>query len=127
MLYQVVEKEGFGVDWALVRYNEKALTRFDDRKKAIEAAVEYVTDRNCNNALTASEKLSNIECFMMTETGCFLGILDGKEWYLTYPKDIRDSQNPDKVVHAKNEVVKDSSFFLLEGKAEVAVRPLPGS
>lgn len=122
--YQVVEKDDYGTDWAPVRYNERALTRFDSEKEAIDIAVEYITDRNVNNALTAGEKLPNIECYMMTEKGCFLGILDGQPWYMTYPKDIVKNGT---IKHAKGDIVTDKKNDRLEGKTEVAVRTLPGT
>ncbi len=129
MAYQVVEKNDFATDWAPVRYNEKALTRFETQQEAMDAAVEYLTDCNCNNALTKEEKLANTECFMMTEDGVFFGMLDGKPWFLEYPKDImgNDSEGKPIVKHAKGDKVADRKFFMLEGKAEVAVRVLPGT
>lgn len=126
MKYQVVEKEDFGTDWAPVRFNERLLQRFDTEDIAKEEARAYVTDRNCNNALTPAEKLAQFEVFMMDDNGCYLGDLDGKPWYLTYPKDIKN-RNSDDLLHRKGDVVSDKSFFLLEGKAEVSVRPLPGT
>lgn len=110
--FQVVEKGDFGTDWALVRYNDQALSRFDTEADAIKVAVDYITDRNCNNALAKAEKKNAIEAFMMTEKGCYLGILDGEDWYLT---------------NRHNEVVKDAKYFELEGKTQVAVRPVPGT
>ena len=127
--YQVVEKDGYAMDWAPVRYNEKALTRFEDQASALKAAVAYITDRNCNNALTPDEKLSQFECFMQTEQGLFLGNLDAKPWYLNYPKNIVGKNDNNEVVtkHAKGDPIKDTKFFLLDGKTEVAVRILPGT
>jgi len=129
MAYQVVEKEDYAVDWAPVRYNERALTRFETKKEAVDAAIDYITDRNCNNPLTPAEKLTQFECFMQTEQGIFLGNLDGKPWYLTYPKDIvaKDENGDVFTKYAKGQPVSDTKFFLLEGKAEVAVRILPGT
>lgn len=128
--YQVVEKESFGVDWHPVRYHEKSLTRFDSEEVAMKAATEYMTDVNCNNSLTKDEKLSATEVFMQTDDGIFLGILDGKRWYLTYPKDSKDpkikTSDGKPLMHKKGEVVKDKSYYMLEGKTEVSVRPLPG-
>ena len=129
-VFQVVEKDDFGTDWAPVRYNERALTRFETEKEAIDIAVEYVTDRNVNNALTSAEKLANFECFIMTEKGCFLGILDGKPWYLTHPKDVmgKDNNGESIVKYAKGDAVTSKADdFRLEGKTEVAVRTLPGT
>lgn len=112
MTWQVVEKEDFGTDWHQVRYNAYALKRFDDHDEALEAASKYLTEVNCDNALTKAEKRQGFEAFMMTDKGCFLGILDGQDWYLT-----------DK----KGNAVVNKSYFELEGKTEVAVRQLPGS
>ena len=123
--WQVVEKEAFGTDWQPVRYYDRALTRFETEELAVAAAVDYVTERNCNNPLTKEAKLDAVEVFMMTKKGAFLGNLDKEPWYLTYPKDIKDKQAD--VVHAKGDIVQDSKFFALEGKTEVAVRPLPGT
>lgn len=124
--YQVVEKESFGVDWHPVRYHEKSLTRFETEDDARKAAVAYITEINCNNALTKEEKLSSVEVFMETPEGIFLGILDGKPWYMSYPKDVK-AKNSSEIAHSKGELVKDKKFFLLEGKTEVAVRILPGT
>lgn len=124
-LWQVVEKDGYATDWALVRYNEQALSRFSTKEEAEKAAYAYLTDRNVNNALTKDEKLHNFECFMQTDEGCFLGILDGQPWYLTHPKDVVRKGD---VKYAKGEAIKDpTSTHLLEGKTEVSVRVLPGS
>lgn len=129
MAYQVVEKDSYAVDWAPVRYNDRALTRFETQEAAKKAAVDYITDRNCNNPLTPSEKLQQFECFMQTEQGIFLGMLDGKPWYYTYPKDIvaKNDQGEVYVKYAKGEAVKDAKFFLVQEKTEVAIRVLPGS
>jgi hypothetical protein len=127
-LYQVVEKDDIGTDWAPVRYYDRALTRFDTQEAATKAAVDYITERNCNNALAAAEKLDASEVFMMTKQGVFLGILDGKEWYMTYPKDGPPSkEDPSQPTYKKGENVKDVKYFALAGKAQVAVRELPGS
>jgi len=128
MAYQVVEKGSIATDWGLVRYNEKALARFENQADAIKAATEYLTDKNCNNALTADEKALHFEYYMLTEQGAFLGILDGKPWFLTYPKDIVGKKDGEVVtLHAKGEPVKDPEFQMLEDKTVVAVRVLPGS
>lgn len=123
-LYQVVEKD-VGSDWQPVRYYDKALTRFETQEDAIQAALDYLTDRNCNNALTADEKLAAAEVFMMTDEGALLGMLDGKKWFLQYPKNgpIKNGA----VSYSKGDNVKDPNYFALEGKAQVAVRTLPGS
>lgn len=115
--YQVVEKDDFGTDWHQVRYGAYAMERFDTVDKALEAATRYLTDVNCNNSLTAAEKMGGSEAFMLMKdgdkvTGCFMGVLDGKDWYLT-----------DR--HGK--AVTKNSYYELEGKIEVAVRPVPGT
>lgn len=125
MSWQVVEKDGYGTDWAPVRYTDRALMKFASKDDAMKAATDYLNGRNCDNALTADEKRANIEAFMMTENGCFLGILDGKQWYLTYQKDIRDRKTNE--VYAKGSPVKDMKYFELEGKTEVMVRQAPGT
>lgn len=127
--YQIVEKDSYATDWALVRYNERALSRFESKEEANKIAIDYITDRNCNNALTPSEKASQFECYISTEDGVFLGILDGKKWYLTYPKNIagKDANGDVVTLHGKGDVVKDTKFFLLEGKTVVDVRPIPGT
>ncbi len=130
MLFQVVEKD-MGGDWHPVRYYDRALTRFETEKEATQAAVDYVTDRNCNNALAKDEKQAASEVFMVTKTGCFLGMLDKEPWYMLYPKDIISRKieigEPPKIEHTKGDVVADRTYFQLEGKTEVAVRTIPGS
>lgn len=121
--WQVVEKESYGTDWAPVRFNERLLQRFDTEEQALSEARAYVTDRNCNNPLTPSEKLAQFEVFLMDETGCYLGELDGSSWYLQYPQDVRTA----KTSYVKGDVVTDRNFYKLEGKAEVKVRTLPGT
>jgi len=129
-LFQVVEKDDFGTDWHQVRYNAYAMQRFDTEEQAVEAATKYLTDVNCNNSLTAGEKKAGAEAFMLVKraqdeagnetvtasdkdvTDCFMGVLDGKDWYLT-----------DR--HGKP--VTDNKYFELEGKIQVAVRPVPGT
>ena len=131
MLYQVVEKSDMDTDWAIVRYFDRAMVRFDSADDATDEAVKYITDRNCNNALTADEKRANIECFMSTEDGIFLGILDGKPWYMTYPKDVYDRKIKDEscnpLRYAKGSNIKDEKWFELESKTQVAIRPIPGT
>lgn len=121
MAYQVVEKESFGTDWHAVRYSANSLTRFETKEEADKIASDYLTEINCNNPLAKSEKLSQIEAFMVTPDGIYLGVLDGTPWYMTYPKDTRDKK------HLQGDVVKDKSFYMLDGKTEVAVRILPGT
>ena len=124
MKYQIVEKDTFATDWSLARYNENVLARFDTEEQAMKIAKEYITDRNCNNALTKDEKRANIEAYIMTESGCFLGVLDGKDWYLDYQKDFKNRKT--NVTASKGDIVKDQSYFELEGKTEVKVRAVPG-
>ena len=123
-MWQVVEKQGI-YEWSMVRYYDKALSRFPTEEAATKAAHDYLTERNCNNALTKEEKLGSFEVFMDTPEGIFLGNLDGKPWYLKHPKDINDEKK--QVFVSKGDVVKDKKFFLLNSKTEVAVRVLPGT
>lgn len=125
--FQVVEKENYATDWQPVRYYDKALTRFDSEEKAFQAAVDYITDRNFNNAMTKEEKMAASEVFMQTEEGFLFGVLDGQNVYLTYPKNIPNRDDKTVIAHYKGDIVKDRKFFTLDGKAEVAVRRLPGT
>lgn len=126
MKYQVIEKESYATDWAIVRYGNMSMTRFDSEGEALDAACKYITDRNCDNPLAADEKLKNAECFMIDVNGCYLGVLDGNDWYLKYPKDgPRDKDGNPK--YLKGDVVKDKTWFELEGKTEVSVRPIRGT
>lgn len=110
-MWQIVEKDDIGTDWAMVRYDNQAMSRFETSEEAVAVAIKYLNSRNCDNSLTKSEKRGAIEAFMMRPDGCFLGVLDGKDWYLT---DRHDN------------IVTDKKYFELEGKTEVAVRPVPG-
>lgn len=116
--WQVVEKDDFGTDWHQVRYQAYAMERFDSQEDALTAAKRYLTDVNCNNSLTKEEKRAGAEAFMIMKdandnpTGCFMGVLDGEDWMLT------DRQG---------KAITDKSYFELEGKTEVAVRPVPGT
>lgn len=133
MSWQIIEKGDFGVDWAQVRFSGKQShligTKLESEEVAVKAAVDYITDLNCDNALTPDEKLNNLECFMVTAHGVYLGVLDGDPWYMKYPKDIvgKLEDGSTGVLHHKGETVQDKSFFLLEGKTEVAVRKIPGT
>ena len=60
---------------------------------------------------------------MMTKKGIYLGILDGKMWYLTYPRDGVSGE----VSFNKGDNIMDRKWYELEGKAEVDVRVLPGT
>lgn len=118
--FQVVEKDDFGTDWHQVRYGAYAMERFDTEKDAMTAATRYLTDVNCNNSLTKAEKKSGAEAFMLMKdendpdkiTGCFMGVLDGEDWYITDRHD---------------KPIIDNKYFELEGKIEVAIRPVPGT
>jgi len=122
--WHVVEKDGFGTDWHQIRYNNGAMKRFDTKEEALKAAKEYLTEINCNNALTKEEKQGGSEAYMMLDDGAFLGVLDGINWYMKYPKDVvRKSE----VIHQKNSNVKDSKWFELDGKTEVTVKEMPGT
>ncbi len=127
--WQVVEKEAIGVDWSQVRYQAYALEHFNTKEKAEAAATRYLTDINCNNPLAADEKQAAAEAFMMRDDGCFLGVLDGKDWYICYPKDIvgKNSSGEYATLHKKGEKIQDRSYFQLEGKSEVTVRIVPGT
>lgn len=128
MMWQVVEKSDFGTDWQLVRYQTYAMERFDSEAAAVKAAKQYLTSINCENALTAAEKQSGAEAFMMTDDGCFMGVLDAKDWYMCYPKDIVKRVDGEmKTVHTKGSPVMDVKYFELEGKTEVAVREVRGT
>jgi len=127
-LWQVVEKADFGTDWQQVRYQAYAMERFDTKAEAEEAAKKYLTYINCDNSLAAAEKQAGAEAFMMTDAGCFMGVLDGKDWFMTYPKDIvKRVDGETKTVHTKGSAVTDSKYFELEGKTEVAVREVRGT
>jgi len=109
--WQVVEKDDFGTDWHQVRYEAYAMGHFESEVLANDAARKYLTHVNCNNSLAREEKRGAIEAFMLTKNGCFLGVLDGEDWYLT---------------DRKKEVVTARSYYELEGKTEVAVREVRG-
>lgn len=114
-LWQVVEKADYATDWSLVRYHAAAASRYDTKEEALSVARDYVTEQNVNNALAAGEKESGAEAFMMTDTGAFLGVLDGKDWY------VKDRHGEILTADNKNE------RYRLEGKTEVAVREVPGT
>ena len=126
MLWQIVEKEDIGTDWHLVRYPEKYIKKYESKEDALQSALNYLTDINCDNALAAAEKRSSVEAFMETDEGILLGKLDGKMWYLTYQKDTPDPEDK-SVIHAKGENIHDKTYFELRDKIEVSVRPIPGT
>lgn len=130
--WQVVEKEDFGTDWHQVRYEAYAMGRFDTEKEALDAAKKYLTNVNCTNALTQDEVKRAAEAFMMIKKGdkeeCFMGVLDGKDWYFTYPKDIQKMVNGKmEIIHHKGDRVGETNYYELEGKTEVAVREVRGT
>lgn len=126
MMYQVVEK-GMGVDWSLVRYAANALDKIRSKDEASKVAKAYLTNRNFNNVLTVDEKFRNLEAFMMTEDGLLLGVLDGKDQYMTYPKDVygRNEQKT-QVIHQKGEKILDRTYYQLQSMTEVSVKEVPG-
>lgn len=109
--YQVVERS-VGANFQQVRYQDYALKRFDTEEEAFEAASRYLTYMNVDNALAASEKQASAEAYMMTKDGAYLGVLDGKPWYMR---------------NRHGDVVQEKNYYELEGKSEVAVKPLPGT
>lgn len=111
-MWQVVEKEDFATEWHIARYNERAMQRYETEEDAVKAAKQYVHSLNCDNALTQDEQRNNLEAFMMTEDGCFLGTQHGKEWFMN---------------DRKGKPVTERSYHELEGKIEVKVRVLPGT
>jgi hypothetical protein len=129
MKFQVVEKDDFGTDWHQVRYQAYAMERFDTEEAATDAAKKYLTEVNCNNSLTKEEKRSGAEAFMMLKEGAFMGVLDGDDWYLDYPKNMT-GKLPDGtmgILHEKGAFITDPKHFELQGKIEVSVRPVPGT
>ena len=128
--WQVVEKDDYGTDWHIVRYDVASLARFKTPKEAIDAAKLYLTSLNCDNVLTADEKRNSLEAFMQTANGIYLGVLDQKNWFLTYPKDMvgKNKESGEReTLHTKGEIIEDPKYYELEGKTEVAVRIVPGT
>lgn len=125
-MYQIVEKDDFGTDWAPVRYHNASTRRFQTEEEALEIAKDYLTDRNVRNALAAAEKEEGAEAWMLLPDGIFLGVLDGKDWYMKYAKDTVDPKTKQVVAH-KGDNIKDEKYYKLEGKTRVAVRVLPGT
>lgn len=127
--FQIVEKDDFGTDWRLVRYNDRNIMSFDTKEEAQAEAVRYLTKLNCDNALTAAEKRNAIEAYMQTDDGILLGVLDGKTWHMQYPKDIRgrDAEGKEVIAHSKGDIVNDTKWFELEGKTQVKVRQVSGT
>ena len=124
-MYQIVEKDDFGTDWQPVRYEAYAIGRFDTEEAAFDIAVKYLNSINVDNVFTAEEKARNFEAYMVTPEGIFLGVLDGKKWYLKYPKDTKDRKTGE--ITPKGGVVKDEKYFELQGKTHVAVMPVRGT
>ena len=130
MLWHVVEKDDYGTDWHQVRDDVYAMERLDTQEDAVEAAKKYLTLVNCNNALTKEEKRSGMEAYMFIENeGCFLGILDGEEWFLDYRQNVTGKleDGTKGVIHEKGDIVMEPPHFELEGKTEVAVREVRGT
>lgn len=125
--YQVVEKDAFGTDWAPARFGDLAVMKYDTPEEANKSAKQYVTSLNVENALTADSKLEGLEAYMVDDNGVYLGFLDGKDWYMQYPKDVPSRTDKTKIAFKKGEVVKDNMYYLLEGKREVKVREVPGA
>ena len=123
MPYQIVEKGGFGMDWSLVRYEADVLSRIETSEAANDIAKRYLTKRNFSNALTTDEKFRNLEAYQVTDDGMYLGVLDGKDQYLTYPKDIYARENGEmKQTHSKGDKIFDRNYFQLQSMLEVSVR-----
>lgn len=121
--FQIVEKDDYGTDWTPVRYFDAALKRFATEEEALKVAKDYLTDRNANNALAAGEKEESAEAWMMLPEGVYLGVLDNKDWYMRYQKDV----NTKGITAKKGDIVADPKYYKLEGKTRVAVRTVPGS
>lgn len=110
--YQVVEKDDFGTDWHVVRYDNAATMRYDTEADALKAAKEYVHRTN-DTVLCSSDRQSGAEAFLVMGDGFFLGFADdGKDWFA---KD------------GRGVILKDATSHLLEGKTQVTVRPVPGT
>ena len=124
--YQIVERDSPSADWKLAQILN-ASTRFETKDEAIEAAKDYITKTNMNNPITAGEKEKTSSLFMIDKIGCFLGNLDGADYYMKYKKDERNQQDRTKVLHGEGEIVKDTTYFELERKSEVSVREVPGT
>ena len=124
--FQIVEKDGMAVDWAMPR-PDYTTVHFTDKDEAIKNARRYVTERNFDNALAAAEKETSAEMFMMDDQGVYLGELDGKSYYMRYKKNELDRKDRTKVLHKTGDVVQDKTYFELENKGEVVVREVPGT
>lgn len=128
MKWEVVEKGNFGLAWSPIRYGAYSVPQFTTKEEALKVAQEFLTKNNCDNPLTKDEKFSNARYYMMTDTGCYLGILDGVDWYATYPKEITSNKDGVlKVIHNKGDVIKDQKWYELENKSVVTVREVPGT
>lgn len=127
--WQIVEKDDYGTDWAAVRYEDRAIARFDTKTAAEEETRNYLTKNNCINALTKDEKLNNFEMFFIDDKGVYLGELDGEPWYLTHPKDVMGKVDGEMTVkYTKGAIVQDrQADHRLETKTEVKVRTIPGT
>lgn len=121
--WQVIEREGVTSSWSIPR-TPYAIDQFNSKEEALDAARKYVTELNVDNALASGEKEASAEVFMMDDVGCYLGNLDGKPWYMKYKK---DNIVKGELKNKMGEVIKDSGYFELDKKGEVAVREVPGT
>lgn len=111
-MFQIVEKDDFGTDWHLIRYDDASVKRFNTEAEANDAAKKYINKAN-DTSLCALDRQSGSECFMATEKGFFLGFQDnGEDWYM---------------IDGKKNITKDRHYHELEGKTEVKVRLIPGT
>jgi len=124
--WQVIEREGVSSSWSIPR-SPDVVMRFATKESAVKAAKKYVSSVNVDNALASSEKEASAEMFLVDDNGCYLGELDGSDWYMRYKKDDYDPKDRTKVVHKIDEIVKDPTYFELDKKGEVSVREVPGT
>lgn len=108
----IVAERGVGVAWQQVRYNNASIKQFDTEEEAFKAAKDYITSINIDNALTAEQKPASAEIYMMDEKGAFMGVLNGKDCYF---------------MDRHKNIVSDKNAFELDGKAEIAVKVVPGT
>ncbi len=126
--FQIVEKADYGTDWALVRYNDAAMKRYESADEAIKVAKAYVTDLNINNALATSEIEASSEAFLMDDKGVFLGYLDSKAQQPLYMKHEKNwSDKKTGVAYNKGDIVNSRNYDRLREKIEVSVRVVPGT
>ena len=123
--WQIVEREGVTSQWSVPR-TDKTIQQYNTEEEAVKVAKGYVTEINVDNALASAEKEAAAEVYFVDKEGCFLGVLDGEQWYMRYKKDETD-RNTKQVIHKMGEIVKDVKYFELDKKGEVAVRVVPGT